>query len=118
MSKVAFCPHCHRAVSSVKYGDRIVLYLDRFKPLPEDVRDIKDPRRFTAEGLSDSLGIPIAAVYRAKEQLVAQGILDLTLRWRLNKDGKRVFMFSLTPRGRAYAAALRAFQQSMEEALP
>lgn len=54
----------------------------------------------------------------AKKHLAAQGMLDLTPRWRLNKDGKRVFMFSLTPRGRAYAAALRAFQQSMEEALP
>lgn len=118
MSEVAFCPHCHRVVCAVKYSERMVLYLDRFKPLPEDIREVKEPRRFTAEGLSEDLGIPIAAVYRAKSGLVDQGMLNITLRMRLNKDGKRVFLFSLTDRGRRYAAELRTFQERVREALP
>ncbi|OPY28334.1 MAG: hypothetical protein A4E31_00850 [Methanomassiliicoccales archaeon PtaU1.Bin030] len=118
MSEIAFCQHCQRPVCGIKYGDRMILYLDRFKSLPEDLREVKEPMRFSAHGLSDALGIPIAAVYRTKDGLIEMGYLDITRNWLLTSNGKRVYLYSLTDRGRRYAAELRTFQQRVAEALP
>jgi hypothetical protein len=92
----------------------VLLYFDQYKALPEDIRDVRRQEIFTAEGISKGLGIPIAAVYRAKDALLeCSYIAAHPMRSLL--DGKhRVWLYSATPKGRGHAAAFRTFQQTVE----
>lgn len=115
MSSVCFCPHCQRPIFPLSYTDQIMLYLDQFKPFPEDVHEVRDPYRFTAKGLSERMEVPIAAVYRVKDNLVACGLIDPCLRPWLTPSGKRMFLFSATERGHRYVSVLRTFQEAVRE---
>ena len=114
MTMHTFCPHCQKRVIPSTYGDLIMLYFDQYKALPEDIRDVRRQEIFTAEGISKGLGILIAAAYRAKNGLLECGYIEAHPMRSLIDNNHRVLLYSATPKGREYAAALRIFQQTVE----
>lgn len=114
MTMHTFCPYCQKRVIPATYGDLIMLYYDQYKSLPEDIRDIKNHKWFAIQEIAELMDIPIAAAYRAKEGLLECGYIEAHPTRSLIDNNHRVLLYSATPKGREYAAALRIFQQSVE----
>jgi DNA-binding PadR family transcriptional regulator len=89
------------------------MYLADRPPVPEDATDFDMLRPLTAYGLSEGLDIPPASSYRAVRWMEAAGfIIPLPQALRITAQPARAYR--LTQRGREYAAALRAFKQTVE----
>jgi hypothetical protein len=96
-----------------RYYLRILMYLADRPPVPEDATDFDMLRPLTAYGLSEGLDIPPASSYRAVRWMEAAGfIIPLPQALRITAQPARAYR--LTQWGRQYAAALRAFQQTVE----
>ena len=96
-----------------RYYLRILMYLADRPPVPEDATDFDMLRPLTAYGLSEGLDIPPASSYKAVRWMEAAGfIIPLPQALRITAQPARAYR--LTQRGRQYAAALRAFKQTVE----
>ena len=99
-----------------RYYLRILMYLADRPPVPEDATDFDMLRPLTAYGLSEGLDIPINSTYLALHWMEA-GEMVAPLKQHMMRTQNPARAYRLTQRGRQYAAALRAFQQTVE-ALP
>jgi len=96
-------PHCIQILS----------YLAGRPSVQEDASDDRVLKPLTAYGMADTLRLPISSTYTAIVFLEGAGLIE-TLPNCYRGRNKRARAYHLSAYGCRYAAALRAFQQTVK----
>lgn len=103
-----------QTIHSTGSGGIILAYLGQWKPLPWDMRDIKEPWRWTAYGICGNTGVPLATGYHVIRKMVDDEYLTIHPFTTMVRSQTPQRIYELTPLGRRWAEGLKALQRYVE----